>query len=109
MDTSHEILQEAKVTLTGIEEEKSQWAELKRLSPYKGKAVYFIVFILTVLCASLIKHPGFLIPAVAVIFLLSAPFSFISKEQKREKLLLTIIKKEAPEFYQKLKDRGIAA
>jgi formate hydrogenlyase subunit 3/multisubunit Na+/H+ antiporter MnhD subunit len=108
MEPPHEILQEAKSTLTRIKEEEKQWAELKRLSPGRGNAVYFCVFMLIVLCASMIRHSGSLITLYSIMLLVSVPLILISRQKRRDKLFLAIIQKEAPELYLKLKDKGIS-
>jgi steroid 5-alpha reductase family enzyme len=103
------ILQEAKAARTQAEEEKKKWAKLKGWAgaPRRFGILLFVYTLCTLFLFS--RHPNdlkswFLWPA----FFLSNLSLILIGQQRRNKMLLEIIQKEAPELHQKLKDKRIA-
>jgi hypothetical protein len=91
------------------DEEKKKWAKLKGLARAPGRVV--IILFAYALCTFFLPPPphssifisSLLFPPP---FLLGISVILVGLK-RRNKILLEIIQKEAPELYQKLKDKGI--
>jgi hypothetical protein len=90
------------------EEEKKKWAKLKGLARAPGRVV--IILFAYALCTFFLPPPHSSIFTSALLFpppfLLGISVILVGLK-RRNKILLEIIQKEAPELYQKLKDKGI--
>jgi hypothetical protein len=109
MDTSQEILQEAKATLTRIKEKESQWTGLKGWAGAPGKIGLLLFICALFVLSDVLDHASNpkSLHLWSIIFLLWLSLLLISQQRKNERLL-KIIQNEAPELHQKLKDKGIS-
>lgn len=105
MDTSHEILQEAKATLIRIKEKESQWTGLKGWAGAPGAiGIVLFIYALYMLCLS---PSRFIDSKLWFILFLSFISLLLIRQQRKNKRLLKIIQNEAPELYQNLKDKDV--
>jgi hypothetical protein len=108
MDTSHEILQEAKAALIRIKEKESQWTGLKGWARAPGKIGILLFICALFVLSDVLDHASNSKSRLlwSIIFLLWLSLLLI-RQQRKNKRLLKIIQNEAPELYQNLKDKDV--
>lgn len=112
MKTAPEVLQELEAARVRSAEEEKKWTRLKPLYPRLSAGsigIFMVCYALITLFFTIARHPSnpstwhpdYVLGLVLISFILI-------RWQKRHQGLLALIQKEAPEFYQKLKDKGVA-
>lgn len=112
MKTAPEVLQELEAARVRSAEEEKKWTRLKPLYPSlsPGLIGIFMFGYALIELSFAISHypsrPNAWHPAeiLSLVFI----SSILIRWQKRHQGLFALIQKEAPDFYQKLKDKGVA-